>query len=593
MPAVRTLWTRAWHLILLLGGVLVLLRWGPGTAAQGTPLYPSPNERLGFGVTKGLDNTPRAVLGALNAGWYVNWGAAPDAPHPQGLTYVQIIRLTQTGYTPSGEALVDIIRRNPGTLWLIGNEPDSPFQDNQTPEQYVEKYHELYSLIKRVDPSAQVAIGGVIQATPLRLQYLDMIWDLYQERYGRPMPVDVWNVHNFILREARTYCSPGGIWGAYIPPGIPADCGAQYTINDHDNMTIFREQIVRFRQWMKAKGQQNKPLIVSEYGILFPEELGFTQERVQRFMLNTFDFFLNARDPDLGYPADEGRLVQQWAWFSLDETSFEWGRTHSALYDPAQGRLTPLGEAFAAYAGALRVPYVDLRPAGVQGQGITPFTVGEAGTLALEVRVANDGNTPANGTVRVERIGPDGVPVPVGTAAVQHVPMRYAGTATVVFTDTVRLDAPLRYRVTTQHPQEARPANDRQTFTLPLDLQVTSVAARMTAGADRTFTVTLTAAVFNGSPFTLRGVPVAFSVREGSGWRAIGRSLVTDIAPNTVGLARIRWQAPAQVTTLKADVDPDAQVAETNEHNNAVSRTVVIAPYSGLLPWVSVSDHAP
>ena len=31
------------------------------------------------------------------------------------------------------------------------------------------------------------------------------------------MPVDVWNVHNFVLREER------GSWGVDIPPGIPDD----------------------------------------------------------------------------------------------------------------------------------------------------------------------------------------------------------------------------------------------------------------------------------------------------------------------------------------------------------------------------------
>ena len=41
-------------------------------------------------------------------------------------------------------------------------------------------YHELYTLIKGADPTARLAIGGVIQATPLRLEYLTKVWNEYR-----------------------------------------------------------------------------------------------------------------------------------------------------------------------------------------------------------------------------------------------------------------------------------------------------------------------------------------------------------------------------------------------------------------------------
>ena len=46
-----------------------------------------------------------------------------------------------------------------------------------------------------------MAIGGVSQVTPLRLDYLERVLAAYEKQYGQPMPVDVWNVHTFILRE--------------------------------------------------------------------------------------------------------------------------------------------------------------------------------------------------------------------------------------------------------------------------------------------------------------------------------------------------------------------------------------------------------
>jgi hypothetical protein len=86
---------------------------------------------------------------------------------------------------------------------------------------------------------------------------------------------------------------------------------------------------------MKEHGQQNKPLILSEYSLLYPfedyddpinptqcylqDEFGkcFTAARVSSFMTRTFQYLETATDPNLGYPLDNYRLVQQWLWFSM------------------------------------------------------------------------------------------------------------------------------------------------------------------------------------------------------------------------------------------------------------------------------------
>ena len=126
-----------------------------------------------------------------------------------------------------------------------------------------------------------------------------------------------------------------------------------YTVEDHDNMTIFRRQIRDFRIWMKDHGERNKSLIVSEYGILMPSDLGFDEPRVQAFMLATFDYFLNAKVDWLGYPADENRLVQAWAWYSLDDDHFEGNDTRSHLFNPITKQLTSLGRAYQDYTSSL------------------------------------------------------------------------------------------------------------------------------------------------------------------------------------------------------------------------------------------------
>lgn len=278
----------------------------------------------------------------LGLGWYVDWRVSRLPFRSAQVEYVPMIRLRDGVPVPSGRALVDAIEAQPGALWLIGNEPDVKWQDNVTPEEYAEAYHDLYALLKTHDPSCKVAIGGVSQPTALRLRYLDLILEAYETRYGEPIPVDMWNVHNFILREERDS------WGVDIPPGSTEQAGVLREIAEHDSMAIFEEQIVSFRRWMKERGQQDKPLIVTEYGILMPNDYGFPPEKVKDFMLATFEFFRTAADPALGYPGDDYRLVQRWCWYSLADTRYPTGN----LIEPDTGELTPLGEAFGEYANS-------------------------------------------------------------------------------------------------------------------------------------------------------------------------------------------------------------------------------------------------
>jgi hypothetical protein len=67
---------------------------------------------------------------------------------------------------------------------------------------------------------------------------------------------------------------------------------------------------------MARNGEGEKPLWITEYGVLMPEEYGFSPEAVNAFMINSFDLFEELRDEQLGLSNDEGRLVQRWAWFS-------------------------------------------------------------------------------------------------------------------------------------------------------------------------------------------------------------------------------------------------------------------------------------
>ncbi len=306
-------------------------------ASVSVPTLYSVRQRIGLGVP--FPPFSEGVARQLKPGWYLDWTVSQYPLGLEGLEYVPMVRLKGNSYSPDLATLAEVATRRPGSLWLVGNEPDVMWQDNVRPDDYARLYHDLYIFLKEQDPSCHIAIGGVSQPTPLRLRYLEAVLNAYQGLYGAKIPVDVWNVHAFILREEADS------WGVDIPPGLPDRSGELYEIQDHDDMTVFKRQIVAFRRWMKDHGEQDKPLIVSEYGILMPEDYGFPTEKVERFMVATFDYFLTARDPEIGYPRDGWRLVQRWAWFSLADRKYPTGN----LIDYETGQLTSLGEAYAQY----------------------------------------------------------------------------------------------------------------------------------------------------------------------------------------------------------------------------------------------------
>ena len=175
------------------------------------------------------------------------------------------------------------------------------------------------------------------------------------------MPVDIWNIHNFILREHKNS------YGASVPPGLPGNpITGEYLESDftHIDHAIFDKQIRAMRQWMKDHGEQEKPLVITEYGVLYShsatrgsEQLNFNDpDLVHPFMLWTFDYFLDTKDCEIGYSADDCRLVQRWLWFSLDHAQTDtndnlvsYFNVHTSLFDAAAKSILPAGEKFRDY----------------------------------------------------------------------------------------------------------------------------------------------------------------------------------------------------------------------------------------------------
>jgi hypothetical protein len=335
----------------------------------------------------------------LRGGWYVDVNPPACAISVDGMDRAILVRVRTWMTEPRFSWLESMVDSHPGSLWLVGNEPDCIWQDNLLPEDYADVYHQIYTAIKGWDDTALVSPGGIVQATPLRLQWLDLVLQSYADMHdGAKMPVDVWNIHNAIVNEVNPDCFPEDAWGADIPPGIDACEGLRLTMNDNDDTDIFRQQIWDFRAWMADRGYAGYPLIVSEFGVLMPLQ---PRDRVSDFMDATFQFLANTTDPVLGDPNDGYRLVQRWAWFSLDNPPYDIndpqaGMYNGNLFDPYTTEITDFGLNFASHTNDLpSLGYIELRPGRLRFEPLEPVGPGEFVTRKVYVEVQNLGSLAA------------------------------------------------------------------------------------------------------------------------------------------------------------------------------------------------------
>ncbi|MDX9851979.1 MAG: hypothetical protein RBT01_15820 [Anaerolineaceae bacterium] len=353
-----------------------------------------------FGIT-----APLGVVGydlsTIHALTYLDW-AKESSTVPAGVEYIHVIRVGDDVYNNGGllTKLPITISNNIGDVWIIGNEPDRFCdQDSVNPELYGQRYFEIATLIRSLDPTAKLGFGSIVQPTPIRIRYLQRALDRLIELSGNNEElafglIDIWSIHAFILNE-KPYN-----WGADVPVGFytydkilleeaqRGHCytGEQYETDINDaivisdfsdtySIEIFKERIYYFRNWLNSIGESNKPLWITEYGSLFPDwevkcqiEPGLDcespyngwpfQENSKKYLIDTFNFLLYTSDPVIGFPLDDHHLVQRWFWYSLNGNREEFGGT---LFDPNNDKqITNLGIAYKNYIELLIGPKIYL-----------------------------------------------------------------------------------------------------------------------------------------------------------------------------------------------------------------------------------------
>jgi hypothetical protein len=328
---------------LFLAGAIALAGMGPRVHGQTSQQW-----RFGVGVatqnmidgagTTNLNNFVGYRPGdqpwnPLGVGWYFNWnwthGTVSDPVSGASVEYMPLVGGYGPGVHPTLAQIQARVMANPtlypdGTTWLIGNE--IIFDDRRTPAQYAQDYHAYYYGLKAINPTYQVANGAIMtfinynctgfSGTPQQL--CEAIRSAYLSLYGEPWPVDVWNIHPYV--------------------GTAATVQLQL-----DNLRV---QISSFRDWMASAGEQNKPLIVTEYGLLD----WHAQDWMIAYLRSSFEVMLSKGHAN-GLASDEGRWVQRWAWFvnnnAFYQGSIQW--THCALYNGDTFDMRPLGQACASY----------------------------------------------------------------------------------------------------------------------------------------------------------------------------------------------------------------------------------------------------
>jgi hypothetical protein len=393
-----------------------------------------------FGITS-LSGSNAYDIAGIGVGSYLDWGAGSNPSLPSGVEYIRVLRVRDDLFPQTRDSLPAWVGANPGGVWVVGNEPDTTYgsQDALTPEVYADRYYQLATIIRNMDPSARIAFGSVVQPSPIRLRYLERAWNQLVADAGSSAAasalIDFWSIHSFILNEEEYS------WGTGIPPGFEHDHSDAVIITDFTDTyssDIFQERILAFRIWMASIGERGKPLWITEYGSLFPpidppggpDYVNVSDQDTANFMLATFDFMLSATDDQTGLPSDGNRLVQRWFWYSLNDHRYNFG---GSIFDPDNRKmLTWVGQVFRDYQ-SLSLAQPDLFPVSLS---IAPISYSHNRTLVnyrLDLTIGNalsadtgssaqvwiyDGNPEAGGTLIIGPIASNAIQRCGGTAMV-------------------------------------------------------------------------------------------------------------------------------------------------------------------------------
>ena len=116
------------------------------------------------------------------------------------------------------------------------------------------------------------------------------------------------------------------------------------------------------------------------------------------------------------------------------------------------------------------------------------------------------------------------------------------------------------------------------TAELTIDMGNVTVSPQTPAAGDE---VTIQATIINAGAITASGVIVALTSDIGE----VARTTLDDLAPGRLAVATLKWTPAPGSHLVRVVVDPDGEIAETDEDNNQISITImVISPDLSVVP---------
>jgi Glycosyl hydrolase catalytic core len=276
------------------------------TATPGPQIAPLPR---GYGVAVAGDKGSRADLDLLGPVWYYDYHAvgADWGSHPR-------ILMVRPADKLSDAELRHLAAIHPGHWWMLGNEPNDPAQDNQEPAAYARFYAHTTAVIRAADPTAGIMPAGIANADT---QWAAAFRTQYEQMTGAPPQVDAWNIHNYLLDTADPY-----------------DLGE------------FQRRIGKFRAWMAAVGDGDRPLVLSEFGVRYGA--GCCNRPLD--VLGDGLVFMRRAITWL----EESGQVESWAWFTLDSGDLSYDG--NLLRPAVPGTLSPYGRLYGDHARMFALP---------------------------------------------------------------------------------------------------------------------------------------------------------------------------------------------------------------------------------------------